>query len=1042
MPEFLNILRREARLVAFSRMAVALAAAFVTWPGLALLLDAYDAAFPILESQAVKYVFVALGVTALVFLLLAWRAWAARPNPEQVAIEVEKGNPQLMDLLNCAVDLHDREREEYTFMERRVLEKAEQRAETISWERGARPGGRFWSAVVAGLLAGSLLTAWSFERSPLQKTFDSLLDEPGLSVFTTKTGETRAKEHPASYEFSRGTDISVFADVTRGHRGKKNAFIEFEENGKVERLEMLETTTLGRFEYVVPGLAEPFVYRIVTLSIEGNWQKLNPYDPPVLEEARWDIIPPSYSGLVAFEQVGFGHRRVPEGSRIELSLQVAATPPHVVAHILSEANSSNELARNDEGFFELNRVLRKDWSGRLALKDSDFPQRDAVEYEEFVFSVIPDKPPVVEITEPAKDLEVPSDGQLLLEIFAADDYGVAKAEVIVSHGGKKEAVNVFPDPVEREKTLSHIIDLSELSLAVGDVVSYHAIVTDNKEPEGQQARSEIYFIEILPPEGEEIEGDGGDMAAEQKEIPIRDFINQTKQIIRSTYDALGEEGEERDRRAIAISADALGLKHGMTKVYDENDGEFPSVDGIDLGELLNEATFHIEQTEIFAGDNELEKSLEPSEETLRKLVLMYALIRKEQKMKSKGKGKKGDKQEETAEKQEPSEEQGEPSDPAEELKKLGEALEQARDLQERQNELNSKIGRASRNGRKGEPNRELAKEQDEIQEDTEGLRDDVYGKSGRIGDVRSFDRAGEEMQDSKGELSKDDPQKAKPHGDLAAEALSDAISEIEGKMSAIAADMLGQLESQGKGLAKRQRENAEKTEGAGAGSGEPLKGEQDGINEEAKDLLSKIEQAGMALRDLSENATEDLFRSAREARGKGIEKSGKRASNALLYEAFPQAKREEDKVAGELEDVAEDLADVKRKLQNQGNAALAELAKKLRETQQQLPGMGDEQLKERSDELAKAIGNLPGGESDERVRNLTQFFEQVAIDENPSQARSAASEAVAQALELVEQFFWKEAVEERLRRNHETTAAPRKYKRQVEEYFRRIAEGN
>ncbi len=62
----------------------------------------------------------------------------------------------------------------------------------------------------------------------------------------------------------------------------------------------------------------------------------------------------------------------------------------------------------------------------------------------------------------------------------------------------------------------------------------------------------------------------------------------------------------------------------MTKMM----GKFPSVDGIDLGELLNEATFHIEQTEIFAGDNELEESLEPSEETLRKLVLMYALIRK------------------------------------------------------------------------------------------------------------------------------------------------------------------------------------------------------------------------------------------------------------------------------------------------------------------------------------------------------------------------------------------------------------------------------
>ena len=103
--------------------------------------------------------------------------------------------------------------------------------------------------------------------------------------------------------------------------------------------------------------------------------------------------------------------------------------------------------------------------------------------------------------------------------------------------------------------------------------------------------------------------------------------------------------------------------------------------------------------------------------------------------------------------------------------------------------------------------------------------------------------------------------------------------------------------------------------------------------------------------------------------------------------------------------------------------------------------MGSEEMKERSEELAKAIGSLPNAESDERVQNLTRFFEQVAIAENPTNARSAASAAVAEALELVEQFFWKEAVEERLRRNHETTAAPRKYKRQVEEYFRRIAEG-
>ena len=57
-----------------------------------------------------------------------------------------------------------------------------------------------------------------------------------MFVFTTKTGSSQNEEFPATYEFSRGSDISVFVDVTRGHRGKKSAFIEFKETQKKEKL--------------------------------------------------------------------------------------------------------------------------------------------------------------------------------------------------------------------------------------------------------------------------------------------------------------------------------------------------------------------------------------------------------------------------------------------------------------------------------------------------------------------------------------------------------------------------------------------------------------------------------------------------------------------------------------------------------------------------------------------------------------------------------------------------------------------------------------
>ena len=78
----------------------------------------------------------------------------------------------------------------------------------------------------------------------------------------------------------------------------------------------------------------------------------------------------------------------------------------------------------------------------------------------------------------------------------------------------------------------------------------------------------------------------------------------------------------------------------------------------------------------------------------------------------------------------------------------------------------------------------------------------------------------------------------------------------------------------------------------------------------------------------------------------------------LLYEAFPQAKREEDKVAGNLEKLDDELKGVADKLRNLGNS-VADLAEKLRETQQEMPGMQEGEINETAEELAKALGDLP-----------------------------------------------------------------------------------
>jgi DNA-binding ferritin-like protein len=131
---------------------------------------------------------------------------------------------------------------------------------------------------------------------------------------------------------------------------------------------------------------------------------------------------------------------------------------------------------------------------------------------------------------------------------------------------------------------------------------------------------------------------------------------------------------------------------------------------------------------------------------------------------------------------------------------------------------------------------------------------------------------------------------------------------------------------------------SDETGKANDGDGENLKDQQEGINELAQELLEKIDQTARSMGNFNENATEDLLRGARDSREKGLERSGKRAANSLLYEAFPQAKEEEDNVAQNLEELSDDLQGVADKLRNLGNGALRDLVEKLQDAQEEIPG--------------------------------------------------------------------------------------------------------
>ena len=184
------------------------------------------------------------------------------------------------------------------------------------------------------------------------------------------------------------------------------------------------------------------------------------------------------------------------------------------------------------------------------------------------------------------------------------------------------------------------------------------------------------------------------------------------------------------------------------------------------------------------------------------------------------------------------------------------------------------------------------------------------------------------------------------------------------------------------------------------------------------------------------------MQSLQEAKEGGMEKSGRRASNSLLYEGFSQAGKEQQKVEDGLEQLGDRLQAVEDKLRNENNPALANLADHLQRMQEQMGSSGSADLKEMNEEAARSIGNLPQAEEDLRLQNLTQMFEAAAYSEDPNNARSLSAGAVQEATDLIQQFFWQQAMENHLINNQQSTRAPSRYRRQVEEYFRRIAEGS
>ncbi|WP_309387353.1 DUF4175 family protein [Cerasicoccus frondis] len=1051
LPEFFERLKLQRGALLWLLLIV-LAFSFLGAFSLAVLVaNALNGIDPWLESSAFKLILslTVLGLTA--YLLALAYAVVRRPSLITLARMVEERHPDLRESLSTAVEIQQRKGGPTNALEAALFQSVEKRSEEINFRTATLPQ-RLHPLVVIGLVIASFfLSNWARESAIMLKAQYYLAD--------LRAGEqTGLAIEPGNADAPVGTDLDITATI---NRWRLEAFIDYRVDGQVETYPM---SMVGEreFAFTAYALESDFDYRVRTPSLESDWYSVTVFDPPVIDEVEIKVTPPAYTKEEPLAFTQLLDLFAPEDSKVYFRLDTAPGIETWLRVGEEEYPFEGEVQITARETTEYQFRLRND-EGREAVTES------------YVLEVRPDEPPTVALIEPGRDVQALLDEIVPLDIYSADDYGVSRVEVEISVSGlPRSPIKVFTAPdgnYPLEQTSLPNIELSRLGVEFGDVITYFAKVWDNREPEPQMSRSEIYFIEAVEsidgPEQEQEDSQGGGGGGQSEEdVDLRAIITELKRLIRLGYRADAEVGERR-----TLGSQELGASLG--KVATESNSILAQVGAIlgtvDEGrpyEMFLDAIYKMVEAEELANANQPGEATVPMQESMSMLIrlekYLQALFPPRQQQGASGQG-----QPSQGQGQGESEEESE-GESGMSIAEMQDALEEMNRLADEQAAMNRRFDRSSGMG-ESERN-ELQEMQQEIGEEVDKLTNELSRLMQGM-DVRDALRGAEgQMEQAAGAARQGDSSRASRAGARARQGLMDAAGLMDERIRKQATAAISGLAQQAEKLSQGQGAAAADSRGAAAGNPDDaqkdaLKEQQRGLNDNWDDLRKEMEQLTGELNKVFPEAAEALDKVARQAREQNVDRNMSRAANALLYGRFERASDSQNAAAEGLAEIASQLDAAAGTLPGLSPSELRQLLERVAEARSQLgqegqgEGEGEGQGEGQSEQASQSGEGQSGEEAqpDSRFGNLgdsisqagralqDQSLERLGSELNATKAgegaggTSAASVLDATARTLQE-YLMREIGEQRMRFQQEGGPPPEKYRELVEEYFRDLAE--
>ncbi len=366
----------------------------------------------------------------------------------------------------------------------------------LTFEQPKRQMKYFFSSLL--ILTISLISFQNFQQAA-QRFFDYRTEflPPQKFYFLVSPGDTK---------ITKGADVTISVSITGNNLLKWNApnsislFYKDETEAKFKS-ENLSADSTGKFSFLFTGVRNKTEYFCSAEGIESEKFVIEVVDRPVLQAFSLTVTPPSYSKLPAVQMQDNGNITTLFGSTVSLRLQASKFLKN--AFLLFD--DSTKLKMNTSGLnASVSFSARQEKNYQIMIEDEFGNQNTSpVSYS---IKLQSDAVPSINILAPNKNIDLGDDQRLPLLLSIADDFGFTKlllhyrlsASRYEPPQEKYQSIEVPITKENVEQEVRYIWNLSPLSLATEDVLTYYLEVFDNDNISGPKSAKTNSFTVRLP----------------------------------------------------------------------------------------------------------------------------------------------------------------------------------------------------------------------------------------------------------------------------------------------------------------------------------------------------------------------------------------------------------------------------------------------------------------------------------------------------------------------------------------------------------------